>query len=190
MTAARWTNTAMRLRIDATGEHRDHQDKPFPDGWVFMTVDNHRPLRHRRHPDRSHDRLGDLGPDPRWRPHARGRQHRAHATLEAKWVSLSRTDCTPLPSSRKPSVQSMTHMARPPCRGAPAFAGARHRHLATGHQNLDALARPEHLCLVPVRIGDPEGPGGLLDLAGEDGPGVRAEKGVFRLLRARFGVAH
>jgi hypothetical protein len=41
VTAARWTNTAMRLRIDATGEHRDHQDQPFASGWVFMTVDNH-----------------------------------------------------------------------------------------------------------------------------------------------------
>jgi hypothetical protein len=37
----RWTNTKMRLSIDATGEHRDEHDQPYPDGWVFMVVDNH-----------------------------------------------------------------------------------------------------------------------------------------------------
>jgi hypothetical protein len=39
--AGRWTNTKMSLRIDATGEHRDEHDQPYPDGWVFMVVDNH-----------------------------------------------------------------------------------------------------------------------------------------------------
>jgi hypothetical protein len=38
--AGRWTNTKMSLRIDATGEHRDEHDQPYPDGWVFMVVDN------------------------------------------------------------------------------------------------------------------------------------------------------
>jgi len=31
----------MRVRIDGTGEHRDPDGNPYPDGWVFMTVDNH-----------------------------------------------------------------------------------------------------------------------------------------------------
>lgn len=39
--AARWTNTKMRVRIDATGEHTDEHGQPYPDGWVFMVVDNH-----------------------------------------------------------------------------------------------------------------------------------------------------
>jgi hypothetical protein len=29
----------MSLSIDATGEHRDEHDQPYPDGWVFMVVD-------------------------------------------------------------------------------------------------------------------------------------------------------
>lgn len=40
-TAARWTNTKMRVRIDATGDHLDEHGQPYPDGWVFMVVDNH-----------------------------------------------------------------------------------------------------------------------------------------------------
>lgn len=37
--AGRWTNTKMSLCIDATGEHLDEHDQPYPDGWVFMVVD-------------------------------------------------------------------------------------------------------------------------------------------------------
>jgi hypothetical protein len=61
--AGRWINTKMSLRIDATGEHRDEHDQPYPDGWVFMVVDNGGPLRDRGHPGRSHHPCGDLGPD-------------------------------------------------------------------------------------------------------------------------------
>jgi hypothetical protein len=39
--AARWTNAKMQVRIDATGKHLDPSGKPYPAGWVFMTVDHH-----------------------------------------------------------------------------------------------------------------------------------------------------
>lgn len=39
--SARWTNTKMRMRIDATGKHIDEHGQPYERGWVFMTVDNH-----------------------------------------------------------------------------------------------------------------------------------------------------
>lgn len=41
MTAASWTNTKMRVRIDATGDHLDESGNPHPPGWVYMVVDNH-----------------------------------------------------------------------------------------------------------------------------------------------------